>query len=166
MPPEEIKLALLTITFIATFLLPVANAILLRKFRIIASLEMKTNKERILPYLSAVLFYAAELYAVVKADLPSLIKAMMWGATLLVTAVMLINLIWKISAHMAGIGGLIGMVIAISFHYQINLHEILIILFVAAGLVGFSRLKLCAHNPAQVYAGFLLGITVQLLLFL
>lgn len=114
----------------------------------------------------AAIFYFAESYFLMNTDIPVLIKALMFGATLLVISVLLINLFWKISAHMTGIGGLCGMMLAVSYRLQINLHLIIILLFLIAGLVAFSRLKLSAHNPAQVYIGFLLGVSVQLILFL
>ncbi|MBI3501478.1 MAG: hypothetical protein HY063_06765 [Bacteroidetes bacterium] len=163
---DELKLFLYAVTFTATFLLPLLSAFLLLQLKIISSLEMKTRQERKIPYLVAAVFYFAESYFLLKTDAPILIKALMFGATLLVASVLFINLFWKISAHMVGIGGLIGMLIAISYRLQISLHLISISLFLIAGLVGFSRLKLSAHNPAEVYIGFLLGIGVQLILFL
>lgn len=127
---------------------------------------METRQERKIPYLITAIFYFSESYFLLNAEVPVLVKALMFGATLLVISVLLVNLFWKISAHMVGIGGLCGMMIAVSYRIQINLHFVIILLFLIAGLVAFSRLKLNAHNPAQVYLGFLLGILVQLILFL
>ena len=165
-PSMEQKLFLYTVTFIATFLMPVMNALLLLRLKIISSLEMQTRQERKIPYLITAIFYFAEAWFLMRTDVPVLIKALMFGATLLVVSVLLINLFWKISAHMVGIGGLIGMMIAISFRLQIDLHFILILLFLIAGLVAFARLKLSAHSSAEVYTGFILGVIVQLILFL
>ncbi len=165
-PSDEQKYFLYAITFTATFLFPLLSALLLLRFKIISSLEMKSRQERKIPYLVSSIFYFAESYFLMNTDVPVLIKVLMFGATLLVVSVLLINLFWKISAHMVGIGGLCGMMIAISYRLQINLHFILIAFFLIAGIVAFSRLKLNAHNPAQVYAGFLLGVSVQLILFL
>lgn len=166
MPPSEIKLTLFFITFVATFLLPVLNALFLVRFKIISSLEMKTMQERMFPFIATSFFYVAELYAVTKTDLPGIFQLIILGATVSVVAITLINLLWKISAHMTGIGGLIGMMMVISYRLQVNFHLILILLFLAAGLVGFSRLKLGAHTPDQVYVGFFLGVVIQLVLFL
>ena len=127
---------------------------------------METRQERKIPYLASAIFYFTESYFLMNADVPVLVKALMFGATLLVVSVLLINFFWKISAHMVGIGGLCGMMLAVSYRLQINLHIVLLLLFLIAGLVAFSRLKLSAHNPAQVYIGFLLGVSVQLILFL
>ncbi len=165
-PSDEQKFFLYAITFTATFLFPLLSALLLLRLKIISSLEMKTRQERKIPYLVSSIFYFSESYFLMNADVPVLIKALMFGATLLVVSVLLINLFWKISAHMVGIGGLCGMMLAISYRLQIDLNFILIALFLIAGIIAFSRLKLSAHNPAQVYAGFLLGISVQLILFL
>lgn len=165
-PSSEQKLFLYFLTLTATFLLPLINALLLLRLKLIASLEMKTRQERKIPYLVTAIFYFAESWFLMRTDVPVLIKALMFGATALVVSVLIINLFWKISAHMVGIGGLIGMIISISYRLQIDLNLILILLFFSAGLVGFSRLKLSAHNSAEVYAGFLLGATLQLILFL
>ncbi len=165
-PSPGIQLIILALTFSVTFLLPLLNALFLLKIKMISSLAMETRQERKLPYLASAVFYFTESYFLMNADVPVLVKALMFGATLLVAGVLLINLFWKISAHMVGIGGLCGMMIAVSYRLQINLHLIFILLFLIAGLSGFARLKLGAHNPAQVYAGFLLGVFVQLILFL
>ena len=162
----QMRLFLYAATFTVTLLLPLLNALFLIKMKTISSLEMKTREERKIPYLITAIFYFAESYFLMKWDVPVLIKALMLGATLLVVSVLFINLFWKISAHMVGIGGLCGMMIAISYRLQINLHPVLIALFIIAGLIAFSRLKLNSHNPAQVYVGFLLGVSVQLVLFL
>ena len=165
-PSAEMRLLLYAVTFVVTCLFPLINALLLLKMKFISSLEMRTKEERKNPYLISAIFYSAESYFLMRWDVPALIQALMLGATLLVVSVLLINLFWKISAHMVGIGGLCGMMIAISYRLQINIHPILIALFILAGLIAFARLKLDSHNPAQVYVGFLLGVSVQLLLFL
>lgn len=165
-PSSAMQWFLYAVTFTVTFLLPLLNALLLLKLKFISSLEMKTRQERKFPYLISAVCYFSESYFLMNADVPALIKALMVGATLLVVSVLIINFFWKISAHTVGIGGLCGMMIAISSRLQINLHYILIALFLIAGLVAFSRLKLSAHNPVQVYVGFLLGVSVPLILFL
>mgnify|MGYP000107535951 CR=1 FL=1 len=136
------------------------------KFKLIASLEMHTKEERKFPYLAAAIFYFSEAYFLMHWDVPVLVQAMMLGATLPIVITLIINIYWMISAHMIGIGGLCGMMLAISYRLQINIHFTLIALFLLAGLVAYSRLKLNAHSSAQVYAGFLLGVFVQLVFLL
>lgn len=166
LPPAEIQLYVFALTFTATFLFPLANVFFLLKTKQISSLEMQTKEERRVPYLIAAIFYSAESYVLMKWEVSPLVNALMFGAMLVVMSVLIVNFFWKISAHMAGIGGLCGMMIALSGRLQININFILITLFLIAGLLGFARLKLNAHSSAQVYVGFLLGLVIQLLLFL
>lgn len=85
------------------------------------------------------------------------------GIAILLTA--FINLKFKISAHMVGIGGLLGVLISISYLIKFDMTLFYIFVIILAGIVGFARLTLNEHKPLQVYAGFLLGLTIQLSLF-
>jgi hypothetical protein len=127
---------------------------------------MRTKEERKIPYLVAAIFYFSEAYFLIHWDVPVLIQALMLGATLLIVITLVINIFWMISAHMIGIGGICGMMLAISFRLQISIHLTLIALFLIAGLVAFARLKLSAHSSSQVYAGFFLAAIVQFIFLL
>jgi membrane-associated phospholipid phosphatase len=66
---------------------------------------------------------------------------------------------------MVGIGGLLGVLISISYLNRFDMTPFYIIIILAAGLIGFSRLTLKEHTPGQVYSGFLLGLIAQSGLF-
>lgn len=166
LPATSAQLFIHAITLLSTFFFPLLTSIALLKFGIISSLEMKTREERKIPYLASAIFYFAETYFLTRWDVPVLIQAMMLGATLLIVITLVINIFWMISAHMVGIGGLCGMMLAISYRLQISIPLTLIALFLIAGVVAFARLKLSAHNPSQVYAGFFLGLFVQTIFLL
>jgi membrane-associated phospholipid phosphatase len=88
------------------------------------------------------------------------------STSILITAI--VNLKWKISAHMVGIGGLCGAIATLVIHKPEPPFGLLYVCILIAGLVGYARLRLQAHTPAQVYSGFLLGVgcTCTLLSFL
>ena len=90
------------------------------------------------------------------------------AATITVFLVFLIYLLlkWKVSAHMAGIGGVIGAIIAFSLKLSTNMILALILFVIAAGILGYARIKLKAHTPGQVYTGFFIGLSIQLILIL
>ena len=69
----------------------------------------------------------------------------------------MINLFWKISIHMMGIGGFTGMMLTMASLYKTDLTWVYIGI-ITAGLVGFSRLQMNAHSIKQVALGFVLGI--------
>jgi membrane-associated phospholipid phosphatase len=88
------------------------------------------------------------------------------SSILVQTALLVITLRWKISAHTAAIGGLTGGFLALSFRYHENSGVSIALLFFIAGMVATSRLILEKHNSAQVYCGFLLGFLIMSLIIL
>ncbi|MDO4190393.1 MAG: hypothetical protein Q4D14_01725 [Bacteroidales bacterium] len=83
--------------------------------------------------------------------------------------VSLINRRWKISAHMAAWGCLVGGVFAFQYAtYRLNL-ELLILLVLLSGVLGWARIETHSHTLSQVISGFLLGVgsaTIALLITL
>jgi membrane-associated phospholipid phosphatase len=162
----SVKLVILTITFIFTFILPTANALILLKMGRIKSLEMETSSERTMPYLSAALYYFALFYLFYNAEFPNVFKILVLGAGLSILLTVLINYKWKISAHTIGIGGVAGALLGSMYRLQLDMSFILMLVILFSGIVGYARLKLNAHTPSQIYTGFTLGFFVELLLMI
>ena len=154
--------------FTNTFVLPLIVSFLLYKNRQIKSLEMETTNERILPLLMTFVFYVSTFFLLKNSGLSYLIYSSFLAATLTVFLVLLIYILlkWKISAHMAGIGGVIGAIIAFSIQLSANMVLALLLSILAAGILGYARMKLQAHSPSQVYSGFFIGLSTQLILVL
>jgi len=164
--PFNLKLIILGITFLFTFILPSINALILLRAKKINSLEMETTRERTIPYISTSLYFFALYYLFYNAEFPPVFVIVILGAAISILLTFLINFKWKISAHAIGIGGIIGAVMGISLRLMIDLHLILVLCIFIAGCVGFARLKLNAHTPSQVYTGFLTGFLVELALMI
>jgi membrane-associated phospholipid phosphatase len=172
--PLNLKLIILSVTAIFTFVLPTINAFILLKMGRIKSLEMETNSERIIPYSSTALYYFALFYLLHHENFPEFYKETVinflnllnLGAAISILLTLLINLKWKISAHTIGIGGLTGATLGMIYRLQIDLQAFFIALLFCSGIVGYARLKLRAHSPAQVYTGFILGFVIELGLML
>lgn len=161
------KLIVLLITFISTFALPLLSTLLLLKGGFVKDLQLSDREERKHPLLFTALFYTMGVYLMnFLLPLPPLIGIMLWGVAASVVLTLIINLFWKISAHMIGVGGITGAIIGLSYQLGADLLWIIMLLFLIAGCLGFSRLKLSAHQPAQVYSGFLLGMFCQVILLL
>ena len=161
--PTELKEAVIILVGTSTFIIPLLISLLLLNRKLINSLEMKTQKERVIPYAFTIIFYVFTLYMLKKAPIPPIIFNFVIGATLSVIIAFIVNVKWKISAHMIGIGGLVGALICISIMLDIYITPFIIFALLVAGLVGSSRLKLKAHTQLQVYAGFLVGIACQII---
>jgi membrane-associated phospholipid phosphatase len=162
----NMKLVILGITFVFTFLLPGINVLILLKTGRIKSLEMTTGSERILPYTSTALYYFALFYLFYNADFPNVFKIVILGAAISLLVAIIVSFKWKISAHTIGVGGTAGATMGIIYRLQLDMGLVLMLILLLSGIVGYARLKLNAHTPGQVYTGFLLGFMVELLLMI
>jgi membrane-associated phospholipid phosphatase len=72
----------------------------------------------------------------------------------------IVSYFWKISIHLIGIGGVTGMISALSVKYGIDLLNLQILLLMISGLTASARLYLGEHNPKQVYTGFIFGFLI------
>jgi hypothetical protein len=92
---------------------------------------------------------------------PIFIQAFQLASALAVIVTLLITIKWKVSAHLVGIGGIIGLILVLTVFYHINLFFYLVISLILAGWVAFARLSLDAHTPGQVYIGLAVGFLVM-----
>ncbi len=164
--PQLAKLQILGMVFLITFIFPLFMMILFQRIGIIKSLYMKTKEERTLPYLMTIIFYYLAYYLLKQLQISPIFYYFILGATFLIIITLIINFFWKISIHMIGIGGMLGTLIGLSFLWMIDIPFLIILLVLCSGITGYARLKLNAHNPAQIYSGFLLGTSFMLFLFL
>ncbi|MGE0561738.1 MAG: phosphatase PAP2 family protein [Flavobacteriales bacterium] len=159
--PYDLKKAILILVGLSTFVIPSLTTLLLQNRGYINSMEMETTKERFLPYGFTIIFYFFTIYMMQKAPIPPIIFNFMIGALISVILAFIINLKWKISAHLIGMGGLTGALIAISFLLNVNLISVVALAILISGLVASSRLILNAHTPLQLIVGFFLGMFCQ-----
>jgi hypothetical protein len=85
----------------------------------------------------------------------------MIGACLAILLTLLINFRWKISMHMIGVGGLMGLFYAFGRYFHFPSLPILIALSFVSGLIAAARLYRGAHSPAQIYLGFGMGFMLE-----
>ncbi len=160
----EQKRAIFLIVFSGTFLLPLCLIPLLLLFRMVSSVHMNTLKERVLPLFFTLIVYLFT-FRLMSGFLPGALYLFMTGVIISVGLVFAVSFFWKISAHMVGVGGLAGLLISLSFFFSVNLAAYIMLVLIAAGLLGFSRIELKAHSPSQVYTGFLSGTAVMIMVF-
>lgn len=162
----EFKYFLYSMLFVNTFLFPVLVTLVMYQRKIISSLHLKNRTERLYPFGFAIGFYAFTFYLLKQAGVPQVILSLVFGTSLSLLFLFLVTSKFKISAHMIGISGLLGGVLAIYLRFQSNYEALIVGLVLLWGLLGFARLKLKAHTPKEIYSGTLLGgLTVFLSVF-
>jgi hypothetical protein len=158
---DSTKNVVIIILSLFTIVLPILTAIILKQFRVIDSIYMKTSEERKWPFVFTLVWYYMAFQLLAKLYIPQSFLLLMLGAISAIGLSLIITLRWKVSIHMLGIGGLIGAIIGISHRFQLDHSNLIMLLLIFAGLIGFARLKTHSHNYRQVYVGFLLGFLVE-----
>jgi len=150
----------------STVILPLISIFFLIKSGKVSSLEMSNQKERSVPLFRTALWMGLGYYILENILVFSpIIKAELIGAISIILIASIISKYWKISLHLLGIGGLVGVLIALEIIYG-NLQHLIIIFILLSGVVAMARIKEKAHNYPQVYIGFLGGLSVELLIIL
>ncbi|MBK7946078.1 MAG: hypothetical protein IPJ85_12595 [Flavobacteriales bacterium] len=143
--------ALMTIAF------PLTSALLLMRAGLVSNLEMPRRQERIGPYAMSLMYYGMTAYLLARTPLHPMAFSLFIGAAIALLFTTLITLRWKISAHMVGIGGCLGAIVALGQAHALNAFAPIAAIAVVAGALGTARLLASDHSPAQVYAGTALG---------
>lgn len=170
------KLLILQV-FLSTFFIPGFAVAMLKFTGLVGSLEMRTKQERIGPYVITGMFYIWMFRNFLgNAQVPTAFTSFLLGAAIGLFIAFFINIFSKISAHTVGMGGLLGMVVitlaqfshdTFLLHlggwgtFEIGMSWVLISTVLVAGLVGTARLILQAHEPSDLYGGYLVGFVSQ-----
>ncbi|MGR3808913.1 hypothetical protein [Jiulongibacter sp. NS-SX5] len=159
------RLLLLFFVLLYTFIFPAVMIFWLYKRGRIQSITLDEPKERRIPYLITAISSGFLAYFFAQKSSMLYPSALLIGMIVLVIVIVtLINFRWKISAHAAGIGGVLGAFFMLKVRYDESLltypfYAALII----AGLVLSARLKLNAHSPLQLIAGLATGLVVSVI---
>ena len=146
-------------TMVLTLVIPVILLLYMWRKGYIDSLHMHDSKQRTTPYIYTLIcycFWAYFLHATLQLPIFMLLVAI--GAIVALLIVTIINHWWKISAHLTGIGGLLGGICSFALNYSILPIYLIIIVLLLSLLLMYARLYLNAHTPLQVVCGFLLGL--------
>ncbi|MDX9940654.1 MAG: hypothetical protein RBS53_00385 [Bacteroidales bacterium] len=162
----QAKRVILLIVFINSAIAPTLSILLLKRTGMIRDVLLDERSERMIPLMLSAVYFFITYYLLRRIALPSLLYFYLIGATILILLTLIITYRWKISIHMVSMGGLTGFLISLALLLQLNLDGLIIAAFFASGLLGTARVKLNAHNLSQVFAGYIMGIGVMLLLFL
>ncbi len=150
------ELVVISVGVLFGFVLPIVIFLFLRKKNLVVNRDATIKEERTKPFLIGVvleLLAAGILYLFNVSE----ISIVLWLVYVVNSLILiLINIYWKISAHAIGASTPLGVLVYV---YGIpGFWFLLLVLF-----VGWSRLKLRVHTPAQVAAGTLYGFLLTYL---
>lgn len=154
---DELRWMLLGMVALMTVAFPLTSTLLMMRSGLVSRLDMPTARERIAPYTITLLYYGFTWYLLTEFPLHPAIGRFFIGTFMALLFTLLITLRWKISAHMVGIGGLLGTLVALGWYTVPFLFPWVVAIIMLCGLLGTARLLSGQHTHAQVYAGGALG---------
>lgn len=150
--------------FIETAFFPAFIVLLLKLLGFIKSIHLRTQKERIIPYVAAMFFYFWIFYVIKNIqDQQPLLGIMLLGVFISSVAALMSNIYFKVSMHGIAMGVMVTFFILMAFKGDMAIGLYLSSVALIAGLVCTARLLISDHYPFEVYIGFFLGCVSQLL---
>jgi hypothetical protein len=176
---EKRAITMLLGIFASTVVLPGFGILLLKPLGFMDSYQTPGRQERIGAYIILIIMYVW-VYKNLSSGFgfPDISAQVFLGATIAICVAFFINNFIKISAHMNGVGGLVGAIflllvnnypgglIAFPFMGQfvsVSLTTILILAVLLAGATGYARLALKAHTYQELILGFSVGFGCQVI---
>ncbi len=160
------KLIILALVLVSTFLFPSVLTFFMYKRKLVSSMHLLKREERNIPLIFTIIFFYGAYYMLRNTGIPPIFLLIMLSSTLMVILIFFINLKFKISVHTTSISALCGILMGISYRFQINLLPLIFLSILAAGFSGYSRLAMNAHSKSEVYYGYLAGFASMFLLFM
>lgn len=142
-------------------LFPAFSVFLLWRLKFINSIMLRTVKERIIPYIIAMVFYWWTWRLSIYLGYAAFAVHFLLGSFLAVCGAFFCNIYFKISMHMVAMGGAVMFFFQMSFNDAWSSGLYLSIVLLIAGLVGTARLIVSDHTRFQIWSGLFIGILSQ-----
>jgi hypothetical protein len=155
---------LLLIQFFVNYtLLPLVTVLVAKGLGFINSIYLKTQRDRIIPYLAVMIFYFWVWYVFKQQGFPKEALLFSLGAFLSICFGAFVNSFFKVSMHALSMGVVITLLIILSLRSGTNFGPYVSTGLLIAGLVCTARLVLNDHRPFDIYAGLVLGALAQVI---
>ena len=157
-PDSGNSLLILGYTSLFSVVLPVLVFILFLRKGKIADADARNRTERHIPYLVFAAIILAGYFLIPWHDHAVEIKILFLIYLANLLTLFFVNLLWKISAHTMGAGGLVAVVILTHGFWGLAALPVVFAL-------GWARFELKCHTTGQILAGASLGVFNTLILF-
>ena len=164
--PHEKTMIVIRVAY-NTIFFPALVVVLLKALGFSKSILLKTQKERIVPYIATNIFYFW-IFLVFRnqPEVPLILTGFVFGAFLASSAALISNIYYKVSMHALGVGALCGLIFIIIFSgFTYSVFVTTMTIFLITGIVCTSRLIVSDHKPFDIYSGILISVICQLIAF-
>jgi hypothetical protein len=142
--------------------LPLVSLLLIRALKFIDSIYLRTQKDRIIPYVICMIFYFWNWYAFKNTQEAKDLVSMSMAIFNACVFGFLMNISMKVSMHAIAMGVMTTFIALLAFTDTVSYSFYLCIAILIAGVVCTSRMIVSDHRPKEIYYGFAIGIFSQL----
>jgi len=148
--------------FIMYSFFPLVTVLLAKGLGFLDSIFLRTQKERVIPYIACGIYYFWMSYVLRNQSQFSREIVQLSMAIFIASSLgLLANIYMKVSMHAISMGIMIAFMALLSFTQPGNYTFYLSIAFLIAGLVCTARLIISDHSQPEIYAGLLVGCLSQ-----
>lgn len=119
--------------------------------------QLSARENRFVPYIMTIISYAVCMYVFNSINTAQFMKGILIAGLVAQLTCTLINIKWKVSTHMVGIGGFTGAYVAFGELFYFNPVWGLTLLILLSGLLGTARMYLRQHTLWDILIGFFIG---------
>lgn len=161
--PIRYKLIVLGVVYCFTILMPTLTIFLFRKINGFSPEDLGERKRRFMPFLLTITSYVFCLVMMHRLNIPWYMTGIILAALIMMVICIVVNLKWKLSEHMAGVGAIVGGLVSFSALFGYNPVWWLCLFILIAGVLGTARIILQHHTLGEVLVGFAVGLICSLL---
>jgi len=156
------KRAILFVMALGTLIFPLMMLPVFFYRNLVYNQKGNMAEERWVPRMIILILYIITTVYFLRLPLNSIIQGYVLSVTIAFTLLVLLNIRLKISVHLAGPGGITGLIIGLIMTFKVPLEGYLLLALLAAGLLGTARLLSEEHRPYEIYTGFGIGFACVL----
>ena len=145
---------------------PLVTVLLARGLGFLKSVYLKTQRDRIIPYVACGVYYFWMWYVLRnQPEFPDMVVKLTLAIFLASSIGLIANIYMKVSMHAIAMGVMVVFMMLLAFSQSVNFGIYLSISLLIAGLVCTSRFIVSDHTQSEVYGGLMLGVTTQLIAY-
>jgi hypothetical protein len=157
------KFFVMAAVFFSSGFLPAFSVFLMQRLGFVQSIFLRTQRERIIPYAAAIIFYFWIWYVFRNQQkTPVFFVQFLLGSFLAVCSAWMWNIRLKVSMHATAVGGLVMFFLLQILMGREVTGQYFAAALLVAGIVCTSRFIVSDHTRTEIYLGFFTGIACQL----
>lgn len=161
----QLTLRLFSVFWLTAFF-PAFAVFLMWRLKLSESIFLRTQKERIIPYVITMFFYWWMYYLSRNfTDQPLALKFFYFGIFIASALGLIINNFMKISLHAMGVGGFLTAIILVGFYYSVDNSIWTLLAIIITALVMSARMIVSDHSKQELILGFFIGLLTQVIAY-